>query len=82
MKAAQCTWIAGGPTPDSQWLRFEGLAEHGRGKMEVGVYVEPKVVVALAEALKHTASPGHAAWHVRENNTNFAGCSSCEKVQP
>lgn len=56
-------------------FRFEGATEGGRA---VAVVVPPATVIALAEAMKHTDSVGHAAWHVQRNNTDFAGCSQCK----
>jgi hypothetical protein len=46
-------------------FRFEGLTDGGRA---VAVEVSPETVIALAEAMKHTDSVGHAAWHVQRNN--------------
>lgn len=57
-------------------FRFEGATGNGRA---VAVEVSPEVVIALAEAMKHTDSVGHAAWHVQRNDADFAGCAQCKR---
>lgn len=56
-------------------FRFEGKTASGR---PVAVEVPSTVVTALAEAMRHTNSAGHAAWHVQRENSDFATCAQCK----
>lgn len=57
-------------------VRFQGRAKYGRGGTVVGMTVPKATIIALAEAFKHTDSPGHAVWHVN-NPDHQMPCETC-----
>jgi hypothetical protein len=74
MKRAVCSYVFG--LNGCDLFAFQASIPHGRGKQTIQVEVPIATIKALAAALEHTDSPGHAAWHV-EHPDSPAPCSSC-----
>ena len=62
-------------------IRFEAEIISGRGKRRISIEVQPATIIAIARALEHTSSVGHAVWHSK-NSDRPAPCETCAITEP
>ena len=62
-------------TYGGEGILFHGKTDAGR---DIGVHVDQKTIMHLAEYARTAGSVGHALWHIRNTDSPFP-CESCKK---
>lgn len=72
---ATARYYTGTPT---EMIILKGTTDKGREvEMAIPHRMAVEILTKYAEAYQQAGHVGHAGWHVKNSNTNFAGCSSC-----